>query len=694
MSSDASAGFRAPAWVLPAAILVAILLRIEYLRELMASPFGEHLILDAEWYEQVARRILAGEPVAEGRPYFRPPLYPAFLAAIQRFAGDGLLGPRIVQSILGVLQVPIVHRIARRTHGEPVAAVAAFLAATYGMFIYFEGEILTTTLGTFLSTGGTLLLLEADSRRSFVGFGLGGLAIGLAAIVHGSAVTLAAPFFLWALLGGTGRGRILPAVAVAVGVMIPVGGVAVRNVVESGELVLIGSQGGINFWVGNNPSSDGKSALAPGIAEAAQVIRGDAAYRDGIDVAGETLAERDLGRELSASEISRYWYGRGASWMRDRPRDAMVLLGRKTLFFLNGYEISNNRDLRDQAARFTPLLRSFLAQFSLILPLALLGLLAGGLATRPRRLLASLILVHAATLIAFFVCARYRQPAVIWLIPFGAAGIVHVVEALRDARTARRRLVLTGVTLAFLFIATNERVVTASGLADVTSERDAPFHRFNLAALFERTGNLDRAIEEYRAAGETGVPDPRIWLNLGNCYARTGRVDEAREAWRRTIRIGPDFESAVRGNLGILATDERDWHEAIRQFDRCLELDPTHPAALSGLGGAYLAAGNLDEAIVAFRRAIDSRVSPEVPLRRSLAVAYLEAGLPTDAEIECLAALRRAPADVGAVLVLARIRMAQGRTGEAESLWEKARRLAPGSPVVERAISEARAPSS
>ena len=232
------------------------------------------------------------------------------------------------------------------------------------------------------------------------------------------------------------------------------------------------------------------------------------------------------------------------------------------------------------------------------------------------------------------------------------------------------------------------------GIADVTSDRDAPFHRFNLAVVYERAGDLDRAIEEYRAAADTGIPDPRIWLNLGNCLARTGRGEEARDAYRMVLRIAPDFGPSVRANLGVLASTERDWPEAIRQFDECLVFDPRNPRALAGLGAAHLAVGNLDKAVVAFRRALDVGGAPEVPLRRSLAVAYLETGLPEEAERECLAALRRAPDDVGTVLVLGRIRVRQGRTSEADALWEKARRLAPGSATVERAIAEAKAGSS
>ena len=130
MSSETANGLPVrPRIVLLVSLLVAAVLRLEYLRELIASPFGEHLLLDALWYDRAARGILDGVPLAEGAAYFRPPLYPMFLAAIYRVFGFGLIAPRLVQMALGLAQVWVVWRIAQLTHGPRVASVAAVLAA-------------------------------------------------------------------------------------------------------------------------------------------------------------------------------------------------------------------------------------------------------------------------------------------------------------------------------------------------------------------------------------------------------------------------------------------------------------------------------------------------------------------------------------------------------------------------------------
>ncbi|MBZ0267820.1 glycosyltransferase family 39 protein, partial [bacterium] len=502
MSSEGSAKAIPVRWVLGGALIVAVVLRLEYLRELAASPFGEHLLLDATWYDQAARRLLDGVPLAKGAAYFRPPLYPMFVAALYALFDGSIWSVRATQWALGVVHVALCWGVARRTHGDRAAAVTAVLAAAYGMFIYFEGEILTTALGVVATTAGALLLLEGKHRSSLLLLFAGGLALGTAAILHGTALVLAPVAVLWAF--GMRR-RALAAIAVTLGLCVPVGAVTARNYRVSGEFVPVASQGGINFYIGNNEHADGKSALAPGFAEAGQVIGGED-YRDSVEIAAQTLAEREAGRELTAGEVNRFWFAKGAAWMRDHPKDALALFGRKLLFFWNGYEISNNRDLRDQAARFTPLLGLFLSQWAFLVPFGLLGV---GLSLYRRRggLLLGFLLVYTLAIAAFFVCSRYRQPAVAWTLPFAAAGILWTWDALRTFRVHRRRAGFTAGALLALFLFTNGRFVDAVGLGDVTAATDAPFHRFNLAVLFEREGDLDRAIDEYRAAAEGEVRD-------------------------------------------------------------------------------------------------------------------------------------------------------------------------------------------
>jgi len=678
------------------ALLVGVLLRAEYLRELISTPFWRHLMLDAEWYDQMARHFLEElRPAAAEQAYFRGPLYPAMLAGVYRLLGEGPVAPRLLQMLLGLGGTLLCWSIARRTHGERVALLTAWLAATYGMFIYFEAELLAASLAVFLVAAGTVLLLEGDARSGEDGTGAllrlagAGVALGLAAVTHAVTMALVPVAIGWVAVGP--RRRFFSAAAVLAGAILPIGVVTAGNAQRTGELFPVAAQGGINFYIGNNASADGKSALAPGFPEPEQALSETDGYRDNVAVAAEILAERALGRDLTFAGVDRYWYRRGLEWIAQHPRDAVALYVHKLVFFWNGYEIPNNRDFRDQARRFTPILQGFLVQYSILLPFALFGMLRGGGDRRARGLLFAFLAAWTLTVCAFFVCTRFRLPAVPWVLPFGAAGVFAFARDLRRGASDPGRVGRASALLVALFALTNGMVVSRAGLADVTTQRDAPFHRFNLAILYEREGDLDRAITEYRAAVAARSGDPRVYLNLGNLLARTGRHADARTEYHRVIRLAPDYEAAARANLGILATQEEDWGEAIRQFERTLKADPDQRAALVGLAAAYLSAGRFDDAVVMHRRALAADAAPEGDLRRSLGVAYLELGLLEEAAAESMAALRYDPEDLVAILTLGRVHQLRGDLDAADRMWARAREVAPRAPAVERVIEDATA---
>ena len=73
--------------------------------------------------------------------------------------------------------------------------------------------------------------------------------------------------------------------------------ISAYNRIVGEDWVLIASQAGVNLWIGNNPESDGSTAIVPG-------TRGGwwEGYHDSI-----ALAEAEAGRTLSASGVSRHY---------------------------------------------------------------------------------------------------------------------------------------------------------------------------------------------------------------------------------------------------------------------------------------------------------------------------------------------------------------------------------------------------
>ncbi len=79
--------------------------------------------------------------------------------------------------------------------------------------------------------------------------------------------------------------------------------------------------------------------------------------------------------------------------------------------------------------------------------------------------------------------------------------------------------------------------------------------------------------------------------------------------------------------------------EAIAAYRRCLELDPSHANAWSGLAMALARSDDLDGAIEAGRKAVE--LEPDEPLgHTSLSMFYQQKGLIPEAEEEKAIAMR------------------------------------------------------
>ena len=96
----------------------------------------------------------------------------------------------------------------------------------------------------------------------------------------------------------------------------------------------------------------------------------------------------------------------------------------------------------------------------------------------------------------------------------------------------------------------------------------------NLAAVLERTGQYDTA----RATAEHGVQeDPgcaQLHKNLGDLYYRATRYDEALESYLRATKTNPELGGDVYLKLGNIRLRRQQRDEAMRCWERALELDP------------------------------------------------------------------------------------------------------------------------
>jgi tetratricopeptide (TPR) repeat protein len=127
--------------------------------------------------------------------------------------------------------------------------------------------------------------------------------------------------------------------------------------------------------------------------------------------------------------------------------------------------------------------------------------------------------------------------------------------------------------------------------------------RFNLAVAYSRLKRFRDAIETYRELVRDREDYVQAWYNLAGIYQAEGKLLEARDAWRQVVKLNPQYVNAY-SQLGEVLIDLGAPGEAVKAYAEAARLSPD-AAAWSNLAGAAHAAGNLGQAAVALKRALD-----------------------------------------------------------------------------------------
>jgi Tfp pilus assembly protein PilF len=103
-----------------------------------------------------------------------------------------------------------------------------------------------------------------------------------------------------------------------------------------------------------------------------------------------------------------------------------------------------------------------------------------------------------------------------------------------------------------------------------------------LADLDAWHGQLDQAIERYRAALVLSSHDALAWLKLGNALTRTRAYGEARTSFEHALTLQPNLAAAYNG-LGAVQMGQGDRDAAEQAFTKAAALDSRDPNPLRNL---------------------------------------------------------------------------------------------------------------
>lgn len=682
-------------------LLGALSLRLLFLWESSANPFFDAPIVDAQTFLRQAQSIAAGDLWGGSEPFWQPPLYIYLLALIcWLFPSDYFLAIRLLQAALGTLSCGILYAIARRCFDEKTARIASIGAALCGSSIFFEGELLAVALEVFLNLLLLQRLLVAVEKPAYAPWVGTGLLAGLAALTRPNVLLFIAAFalcyFLTSIHDPKGKWkkslRLLLLLGSLALVIIPT---TVRNYMMEPELVLISSNGGINFYIGNSGHYDEKVSIHPGMrweAMAMEPVR-----------AGHT----------TAAAKSAYFYARSFEYIAAHPLEYAQTLLRKLFLFFSGPEIKRNFDI--YFARQYSYVLSFLLwdyalsfPFGLIGPLSLIGLY---ITWHHRSSTIALIRLYALTyvlsVVLFFVAARYRMPVLPVLIVFASVGGLGIYNSVRRGTGWRRSKTLwifAALTLVFNLPSAADHTRDAQlqfDLGEVYLRKESyelaaahaqkalqlepsyNYARHNLAVALFNLGALDRAIAEGEETARENPQRADTHGLLGRAYAKQGAFQRAEQSFRRALAIDPN-SGITHYYYGRFLYQTHRYKRASAELEKAAAWQPGDPWIHYELGRALHGAGDETKALNAYERAW--AIGQLADAANAIGAVHFVAGRPEQARAFFTHALQRDPGNLDAQINLCMIDIQEGHVQRGLSRLQSLYEQFPESPALRRAL--------
>jgi tetratricopeptide (TPR) repeat protein len=556
---------------------VALLVRMAHWAAVRGAPFFAQLAMDSQEYDRWAQGIAGGDWLGS-QVFFQAPLYPYLLAAVYALVGHSLDAVYLLQIAAAVAGVWALFRAGRALGDERAGLVAAALAAVYGPFLFYDVQLLKESL----AVTAVCFLLWALAARWWLA---AGVLLGVLALLRENALLLT-PFLL--PLAWPRERSWRSAGLLLLGLALPLAPVALRNGLVGGDFLPTTSQGGVNFYIGNNPQADGTyRPIVPGkqvpALERQEPVR---------------VAEQALGRKLAPSEVSSFWLHKALAWAAAHPGAFLRLELRKLGMFWSWYEWPDAVDYA-WVRGLSPIYRLPLVEFGTVSLLAAAGL---WLLWRQRRLGAFapvwlFALGWMLSTVVFFLFSRYRLPVVPALLLLAAVPMV----ALNDAWRERRRgwAIATALAMAAFVLPSLVRFEPRMDLV-----------HYNLGRLAEERGDAAAAGEHYQAAFVLNPRDFLACINLGNLAARQRDWATALRFYQRAEALQPASDD-VQSNLGGVYLAMGDTAEAERHLDRALALNPQNLSALHNKTLLLAGRGDLAGARELNRRLLE--IEPQNP---------------------------------------------------------------------------------
>jgi tetratricopeptide (TPR) repeat protein len=554
-------------------------------------------------YVLAARQAIEGTLSGERYADFSP-LYLLFHILAQKALKQPVLFFKLAQVVWASLSPLFLFLALKKLVRPAVAAIGAaaliFNPALIVMTQAFEPE----TLGLFLSLGFLFFALREDWPSHL----LGGVFAGLAFLTRPNILPVLAfvPVFFFIRPSRSRAWKLISVLCFSAPVILSLLFLVGRNDRLLGRPTLVTMNPGTVFYEGNNPLSQGTTAVYPFLVY--DLAREYTQTPDVQHVLYRRLARWSAGKNLTVSEVNAYWRQKALRFIRDNPRRSARLLATKVFHLFHSYDWHdlynaywNGRKLARSAWPIVPL--------GVISALALLGMAVQWKRWRQALLFYSLFAGQAAVMVVFYVSARQRLILLPALLFFACAALDFLVTRKRGWLLLAAVIPLSIVLVVPTSLMREEdhlwQGVRASSdhLNEAYRQRQAGDYpeaeirsALALAAAPWLKDSLRPSDLGFEPAGFAGAAlghlkpeSPSASFDEAVLLLEAGKTEEAEAAWRALLRKGPGFKrdyyqsSSPHYYLALTSLRRGDRDSSRRLLLEALRSFPGDPSILAAL---------------------------------------------------------------------------------------------------------------
>ncbi len=567
-------------------IITALFIRLIFILEIFNTPFVEYLFSDSKIFMDTAISFVSNSFLIGNETFLIAPFYPFILAILKLFFGESTFIVYLLQVILSSISIIFIYLTAKNIFNKNIAIISAITALLFDSYIFYSGLILSETIEIFLISIILYLLSDKSKYKNLKLWFTVGVILGVTALVKENILMFGFVFIVFILfskrlVASLNLSKLKIIGTFISGVSLIILPIFSTNLISSGEVTLISSNGGIHFYFGNNEDANG--------------IYNNSDYLNyKYDDSGQQFMTSSSSKKLMESESSLYWYGRAYEDITSQPTEFVMLYFKKIFLFFDTHHFPHSSiiDIDFYKENISNLLMLPMVSYGIISLLSLFGLTLYMRDKNRNSFILLFLFTFIFTTAFFFVNLRFKLGITPVLIIFSSFTINQVFSHFKSKNLKSLYLPLI-VVLTFVivntFIIEKPKLTGYDAylhLADVAQKKDRfeeaiyNYNRsillddrygtfLNLGNTFAKKGDFNNALAAYNEAEKRNSNDYYLHFNKGIVFTQIGNYDKALESYHQSLKLNPEYVSIFR-NIGIIYYVSKNYVEATKYFNKFL----------------------------------------------------------------------------------------------------------------------------